>query len=219
MPAPSRAAARAAARSLLDSSGAGLLLGAYLTSGAAGLLYEVIWSRLLALYLGHTLAATATVLAAFMGGLAGGAAMGGAAARRLLPVSALRSYAGLELLVAVSALLLPHALPATQPLLAAAYEAGEGGTIFALARVATSLALVSLPAMLMGATYPLAVRGTELVWPGAAGRLYAVNTAGAAAGAALAGFLLLPVLGFGRSTLAGVGLNVVAAAAAWRAAP
>ncbi len=48
----------------------------YCLSGAAALLYQVAWSRLLTLYLGHTVAA-GTVLAAFMGGLALGAAVGG----------------------------------------------------------------------------------------------------------------------------------------------
>ena len=56
---------------------------AYLASGAAGLLYEVAWARLLTLHLGHSTAAVSTVLAAFMGGLAAGAALGGRVAPRL----------------------------------------------------------------------------------------------------------------------------------------
>ena len=42
----------------------------YAASGAAALVYEVTWTRLLTLQLGHTVAAASTVLAAFMGGLA-----------------------------------------------------------------------------------------------------------------------------------------------------
>ena len=45
----------------------------YAASGAAALVYEVTWTRLLTLQLGHTVAAASTVLAAFMGGLAVGA--------------------------------------------------------------------------------------------------------------------------------------------------
>src|SRR5207253_488092 len=49
----------------------------YACSGAAGLIYEIVWTRLLTLELGHTTAAAGTVLAAFMGGLAFGALVGG----------------------------------------------------------------------------------------------------------------------------------------------
>ena len=49
----------------------------YAASGAAALVYEVTWTRLLTLQLGHTVAAASTVLAAFMGGLALGAWIAG----------------------------------------------------------------------------------------------------------------------------------------------
>jgi spermidine synthase len=54
-----------------------VLHAVFAVSGVAALLYEITWSRLLALFLGHTVAAVSTVLAAFMGGLAVGAAAGG----------------------------------------------------------------------------------------------------------------------------------------------
>src|SRR5919108_226 len=65
----------------------GLFLFLYALSGLAALVYEVAWSRLLALHLGHTVAAVSTVLAAFMGGLAAGAALAGFV---LLPAVGLR---------------------------------------------------------------------------------------------------------------------------------
>src|SRR2546421_13108633 len=88
----------------------------YACSGAAALVYEVVWSRMLTLQLGHTVAAVSTVLAAFMGGLA----IGAWAAPRLVgvaggPKRALRLYAALEVLVAIAALLLPFAIRATLP--------------------------------------------------------------------------------------------------------
>ena len=70
----------------------------YAASGAAALVYEVTWTRLLTLQLGHTVAAASTVLAAFMGGLAVGAWVAGK--RR---ASTLRSYVVLEIVVAISA--------------------------------------------------------------------------------------------------------------------
>src|SRR3954468_23787673 len=105
-----------------------LFLGLYAASGAAALVYEVTWTRLLTLQLGHTVAAASTVLAAFMGGLALGAWLAGATktprhertkivfVHRIsswlrgsswLRDSDLRAYAILELIVAATAIALP----------------------------------------------------------------------------------------------------------------
>ena len=83
-----------------------LFLLIYAFSGAAALLYEVLWLRLLTFAVGHTVAAVGILLAAFMGGLAAGAWAGGRTAGRLSPAGALRSYAVLELGIATCALLL-----------------------------------------------------------------------------------------------------------------
>jgi len=77
-----------------------LFLLAYTCSGLAGLIYEVSWTRLLTLYIGHSTAAASAVVAAFLGGLAVGAAFGGVVASRLLPRQNLQAYIGLELFVA-----------------------------------------------------------------------------------------------------------------------
>src|SRR5919204_3397308 len=100
-----------------------LFIFLYLASGAAALVYEVVWTRLLTLQLGQTVAATSTVLAAFMGGLAVGAWIAGRFSRELsasaeaatsrrftrtwkaLPY--LQIYAVLEIGIAAYALLLP----------------------------------------------------------------------------------------------------------------
>ncbi|MGE3511521.1 MAG: fused MFS/spermidine synthase [Vicinamibacterales bacterium] len=185
----------------------------YTGSGAAGLIYQVVWTRLLATYLGHTVAAAGTVLAAFMGGLAAGSLLAGAVASRgLAPARALRLYAAAELLIGFSALALPFGLDATTPLLTWAYGT-QPGAAFGLARLTTSLLLVFVPAAVMGATFPLAVRAMSVHGARAAdaGRLYACNTAGAAAGATLAGFVFIPAVGLLRTTLVGVALNAIAA--------
>lgn len=189
----------------------------YSLSGAAGLVYEVTWTRLLTLQLGHTVAAASTVLAAFMGGLAVGAWAAGRARARD-EVSSLRIYGGLELAIALIALLLPVALHATVPALVAAYADAGAPARFALVRVVISLVLVGVPAAAMGATFPIAVgalaRGTA-----DAGVLYAANTVGAAAGATAAGFWLVPALGLRGTTWVGVALNLAAAGGAfWLAA-
>jgi spermidine synthase len=181
----------------------------YTASGAAALVYQVAWTRLLTLQLGHTVAAASTVLAAFMGGLAVGAWVAGS--RRW---SSLRAYAILELGVAAAALLLPLALAASVPALAWAYADGTAPAQFAVVRVAISLLLVGIPAAAMGATFPIAASWFA-VNAADTGVLYAANTAGAAAGAVAAGFFLIPAIGLRATTWIGVALNVVAAAGAW----
>jgi len=186
----------------------------FLLSGATALLYQVVWSRLLTLEMGHTAAAISTVLAAFMGGLAIGARLAGRYAPRTPQRRALAIYAGLELAIAGLALTLIPAQTFTRPWLAQAYADGDGGLSFALLRLSLSLAIVLLPAAAMGATLPFAVRFCEIdgrVAGRTAGRLYAMNTFGAALGAALSGFVLLPQFGLWQTTMIGVIVNVAIA--------
>ena len=204
------------------SPGRRLFVLLYAASGAAALIYEVTWTRLLTLQLGHTVAAASTVLAAFMGGLALGAwiagrtfiARGGDQSAGTEPAADLRAYAILELIVTVSALLLPAMLAASVPALAWAYADGTAPARFAVIRVGISLALLGIPAAAMGATFPIAARWFART-AADAGALYAVNTAGASAGAIAAGFLLIPAVGLRATTWVGVALNLLAASGAW----
>src|SRR3984893_9039915 len=120
------------------SPGRRLFVLLYTASGAAALVYEVTWTRLLTLQIGHTVAAVSIVLAAFMGGLAVGAWLAGRfpppAARRL------QAYAALETLAALIALALPIALRAFVPGLAWAYADGDAPMRFAFVQVTLTLA-------------------------------------------------------------------------------
>ena len=222
-----------------------VLIALYAASGAAALVYEVVWTRLLTLQLGHTVAATSTVLAAFMGGLGLGAWLAGRLLFRQawqvgqvgesgstdLPYPPhqshrplMRMYAALEIGIAACALLLPFALRASVPALAWAYADGTAPVRFALVRVAISLVLVVIPAAAMGATFPVAADWLSVPSSGSggsgrgpmpAGVLYAANTLGAAIGAVAAGFWLIPAIGLRSTTWVGVALNAVAAAGAF----
>jgi spermidine synthase len=194
-----------------------LFIACFCASGAAALIYQVTWVRLLTLALGHTVAAASTVLAAFMGGLAVGAWAAGRASAVRAP---LVLYAALELLIAATAIALPHLLAAFDPLLVRAYADGTTSWEFAIARVAVTLPLIGIPAAAMGATYPLAVEwlsrfdaeeASDYRSSSAAGALYAANSAGAAAGAIAAGFWLIEELGARGTTWVAVALNVAAA--------
>ena len=195
-----------------------LFLVAYTCSGLAGLVYEVSWTRLLTLYIGYTTAAAAAVVAAFLGGLAVGAAWGGRIATTLSRTSALRAYVALELGVAVAALLLPWELRLLTPALSWAYGDGGSGLLFPLMRVVSCLLMVFAPAAALGATFPMAIRWFASEGPAPArmsGVLYALNTAGAAVGAMLAGFILIPAVGVSGTTYIGVAASLIAALAVY----
>src|SRR2546428_11759494 len=114
----------------------------YTTSGAAALVYEVTWTRLLTLQMGHTVAAASTVLAAFMGGLAMGAWSAGHYAPRVSRRAGLRGYAALEAVVAIAAAALPFPPSPCPPPLARAYNDGFATVRFGACRLAPSLVLL-----------------------------------------------------------------------------
>ena len=133
-----------------------------------------------------------------MGGLAIGAAVGGRATSALAPRRALRMYAALEVTIALCALVMPAALAAMRPLLAWAYANGSGGMLFDAVRLTVSIVLIAIPAAAMGASFPIGVVAVRDQGFGIgdsknsgsqdAAALYAMNTIGAALGAALTGF-------------------------------
>ncbi len=193
-----------------------IFLVAYASSGLAGLIYESAWARVLSLTLGHTTAAATTAVAAMMAGLATGSLVGGRLVHRLSRSDMLVVYAALEIFVALTALAFPHELRALTPLLRWAYG-DSPGLLFGWMRVAVSFTLLLLPAVSLGATFPLAVAWFDSSdrrarWA-AGGLLYAANTAGAAIGSIASGFLLLPAVGARNTMLVGVAagaLSVVA---------
>ncbi len=204
--------AQHAGQSLLRGGGA-LLLGIFLLSGASGLVYQVVWSRSLTLVFGSTTQGIATVLAAFMGGLALGSWLAARVGDRV--ASPLRIYGLLEggiALLSLAVLLLLPALEGLYQILYGRVPLSLGG-LTALRLVLASLFL--LPATtLMGATLPVLSASFERMGRVAgqgASILYAFNTIGAVAGSAAAGFLLLPALGATGTTLAAAAGNLAAA--------
>jgi spermidine synthase len=174
----------------------------FFLSGACALVYEVSWIRLFAVALGASAYSLCAVLAGFMAGLAlGGAVAGRTADARRDP---LRLYAVLELAISVLGFLSPEILEWLSRTLAPHLaDPGMPMALRAVARFAVVAVVLVLPTSLMGATLPVLARGCvpEKDEVGAeTARLYSANTLGAALGAFLAGFVLLPVLGL-RATL------------------
>ncbi len=191
-----------------------LLLGCFLLSGVAGLIYETAWTQQFSLVFGTSELAVAAVLAAYMAGLAAGAGLAARWARRVR--RPLVAYALIELGVAAAALLVPLGLKWASAIqltvLGSVALAPESASLAsALFYLLAAFAVLMLPTTLMGASLPVLVRQTitEDAQIGArVGWLYAVNTGGAAAGTLLAAYLLLPRLGLNGTVLAAVSINV-----------
>ncbi|WP_354675289.1 fused MFS/spermidine synthase [Cupriavidus alkaliphilus] len=179
-------------------------------SGSAGLVFQVLWIRQLALVVGVEVHAVTTAVSAFFGGLAlGGWVFGRLADRHGDP---LRLYAWLEIAVLVLG------VGATLALARAAAPFAWLESRVGLLAWALPFLLVILPAAAMGGTLPVLMRvlGSRPDRVGThGGRLYAANTAGAIAGTLLAGFVLVPGLGILGSAIAAGVLNGVAALGAW----
>ena len=186
-------------------------------SGACTLVYEVVWARMLIPVFGVSVYAVSTVLTAFMAGLAIGSFYFGRLADR--HDNGLRIYAFLELGIGAFALLFPLILSGLDEIYTPLYRLLEDvPTAFLMVRFLLTFVVLLIPTTLMGATLPVlckyAVREINSAgW--AVGRLYAVNTFGAAIGAFAAAFLLIEALGVSGTIWTAAVLNLVIAAVAW----
>jgi spermidine synthase len=195
-----------------------IFLMLFAVSGATGLIYEVVWTRLFTVIIGNTVSSVSSILTVFMAGLALGSWISG----RLVDRQPMRfgvAYAALELTIGLYNLSLPFLLKTADPVFAALYlPAYQSAIGLGLVRAGISFLLLIVPATLMGATLPILVRlyADNVSKAGAeTGRLYAANTLGAAAGAAFAGFLLVPALGTLFALRLAAALNIAIALTAW----
>jgi spermidine synthase len=178
-------------------------------SGATGLIYEVLWARMLGLVFGATTLAVSTVLAAFMGGLALGSALAGKLATRIK--KPLGTYGLMEIGIAVYALLVPFLFRWIDDVYALIWQQFQPGFFaFSLWRFLLSSLVLLVPTTLMGATLPvLAAVFVHTSERNSVARLYACNLAGAILGTLAAGFVLLPALGVRTTIAVAAVLNVI----------
>jgi len=197
-----------------------LLLVCFLLSGFAALLYQTVWTREFAFVFGTSELAVATVLAAYMAGLAGGAALAGRLTHRVRrPVLA---YGMLELGIALSALAVPVGVRASTAIYVTLFGGTDvppasGGAAQAAYYLVSSFAILFIPTGLMGATLPMLARHAvrhEREIGARIGLLYATNTFGAVTGTLVAAFALLPRFGQQRTVLVGAAMNAGVFAAA-----
>jgi spermidine synthase len=190
-------------------------------TGLAGLVYEVVWQKYLATLLGSHSEATATILGIFLGGLSLGYRLFGEVTRRRVlrvqragrDAGLLRLYAAIEAGIGAWALLFPGLFDAVHAL-SARFGVASDLAAFAI-DLGWTVLLVGPPAVLMGATVPVLTQALSRS-VGEATRVhawvYGLNTAGAFAGALLAGGWLVPWLGLRGAVWAMAPVNLGAAA-------
>jgi spermidine synthase len=187
----------------------------FFLSGFAALLYQTAWMRQLSVVFGTSELAVATILAAYMAGLALGAAIAARVMHRIRrPILV---YGVLEATIAISAIAVPFLLQLAGIAYAAIFgglpnppdASGTGQSLFYLV---VTFVVLAVPTACMGATLPMvtryAVHKDEDVGP-RVGLLYSINTAGAIAGTLAAAFLLLPALGLWGTILAAAAVNLL----------
>ena len=197
---------------------AALLYLAFFISGIAGLVYETVWSRYLALIVGHGAYAQVVVLAVFLGGLALGALWVGRRSERI--ARPLRAYGLVEMGIGLVGLTF-------HPIFVAVRDLAEGvvypwigdGATLTVVRWGIAAAVLIGPSFLLGTTFPLITAGFLRVRPRAPGHALAVfyflNSFGAALGALFTGFVLIAQVGLPGSTVVAGMLNLGAGALAW----
>lgn len=186
-------------------------------SGACALIYQTVWLREFRLVFGASTAASAAVLAIFMGGLGVGSAwFGQRADRARAPLS---YYGWLEAGIALSAAVTPALGEMARVLYFGAGGSPQLGMAMAtLLRLGLSSLVLLMPAILMGGTLPAASRA--VVNAADTGRrylalLYGTNALGAMTGALLSTFVLLERFGNRHTLWMACGLNGLVAATAW----
>ncbi len=132
----------------------------FFLSGAAGLIYEIVWMRQLTFLFGSTIFAVSAVLTAFMGGLALGSFLFGRWAGRL--PNPLLTYGFLEVGIGLYALLLPVILEVLIPLYRLiAQDFSPSFYLFSLLRFSLATGILLIPTTLMGGPFPLSATGTH----------------------------------------------------------
>ena len=186
-------------------------------SGFCALVYQVAWLREFRLIFGASTAASAAVLAIFIGGLGvGGFLLGPRADRQDQP---LRFYATLEAIVAISAALTPLLFFVVRALyLFSGGSTSLGAFVATTGRLILSALVLAVPTVAMGGTLPAAARAatrdTDTRRQDVAA-LYALNTLGAVVGCMVATFWMLEAFGTHATIWIAATCNLLVAGAAW----
>jgi predicted membrane-bound spermidine synthase len=180
----------------------------FFVSGAAALIYQVCWQRLLFESIGVDMDSVTIIVSTFMLGLGVGSLVGGELADRY-PERTLELFALAELATALFGFCSPALI--------------RGAAGVAVQHSAATIAVINfglllIPTTLMGATLPILVTRTVRLYRNlgvSVGVLYCSNTLGAALGAALTGWVVLYYMGLAATVDLAAVLNITVAALAF----
>ncbi len=194
------------------------LLVVFAVSGLAGLVYESIWTQYLGLFLGHAAHAQSFVLMLFMGGMALGAWL--ASRRSEAMARPLVAYAATELVIGLLGFGFdPIYRAVTDVAYAKVFPLVGAGVALDVSRYAVSTLLIGPQCVLLGMTFPLMSAGFLRMAPDSGGKvlagLYFTNSLGAALGAIVSTFLLLPAIGLPGTVMSGGLLSILVALLIW----
>jgi predicted membrane-bound spermidine synthase len=186
----------------------------FILSGAAGLIYESIWTRYLGLFVGHDAYAQIIVLVIFLGGMSAGATVVSRFSDRLR--DPLRGYALVELAVGLIGMIFHEAFNGvTGFAYSSVYPMLAGTPMLGVAKWSIASALILPQSILLGATFPLMSAGVLRIRRGRQGHtlalLYFANSLGAAAGVLVSGFYLVSLAGLPGTLLVAAMINLVVA--------
>lgn len=195
-----------------------VVLPLFLVSGAAGLVYEVTWTRAFGVVFGNTVFAVSTVLTAFMLGLACGSWLFGRIADR--SSRPLKLFALLEVGIGVYAFAFPTILATTDLFYRWFFQSFHPSFYpLTFVRFAVSVVMLLVPTALMGGTLPVLSKlwansrgkkeASEAGIGKSAGLLYSINTFGAVAGSFLSGYLLIRILGVSNTVYLAASANIL----------
>ncbi|NIO12223.1 MAG: hypothetical protein GTO40_31080 [Deltaproteobacteria bacterium] len=191
----------------------GIAFVCFFLSGMSGLIYEVVWTRMLTQVFGNTTYAVATVLTAFMGGLALGSWLFGLLADR--GKNNFLLYGILEACIGVYGFAVPWLFKLVQWLYGPLFFLSERYPfLFSLSVFLMAFLFLMFPTILMGATLPVLSRffiGSFNQVGRRVGDLYATNTMGAVLGCAAAGYWLIPAMGMQTTVYVAAILNLLIA--------
>lgn len=183
-----------------------------LVSGLAALSWQVMWQVKSGLALGVSAWGTALTLAVTMGGMCLGSLVIGHVLKDRSIARPARIFAVLECLIGIAGLCLGAAFAVVERLDTWVWQAASGN--FAWVHFTGIILTIGVPTICMGATLPvlgLMARQSNTSLAG----LYGFNTLGAAAGALLAAFILIPLFGISGGAVAIAALNLAVGVAAW----
>jgi spermidine synthase len=189
-----------------------ILLAGFVLANVSALIYEIAWSRMFGYIFGTSMLAVSAVLSSFMGGLALGSYFGGRIADKsktpvtiFIYIQVLIGVYGIATLGIYDILSYPYSF---------LYHYFGMTKIFSISLFVLSFLFLIIPTSLIGAAFPvfnkIYVTGTKKMGQKISD-VYSADTAGAAIGALLSGFILIPMIGLNKTILVAALINILIA--------